>query len=150
MWDRTLNTFPNGMCIGPREEHLYVVMSLNPPRVVRVNINQDGSAGDVETVVELPQTVPDGLAFDSDGNLYISCYRPDRIYRFDTEGRLDILADDFEGSSSLTASGVAASRAASPPPLWKLRRTRLSFPIGGMSPSDPPPKPSSPRTRSSV
>ena len=109
VWGRTLKSFPNGMCIGPREEHLYVVMSLNPPRVVRVNINQDGSAGDVETVVELPQTVPDGIAFDSDGNLYISCYRPDRIYRFDTEGTLDILADDFEGTLVAAPTNIAFS-----------------------------------------
>ena len=35
---------------------------------------------------------------------------------------------------------VAASRALSPPPLRKPRRTRLSLPMGGMSPCAPLPK----------
>jgi gluconolactonase len=49
-------------------------------------------------VVELPGTVPDGVAFDTDGNLYISCYRPDRIYRLSPTGNLDVLAEDYEGT----------------------------------------------------
>ncbi len=32
-------------------------------------------------VVVLPGTVPDGLAFDADGGLWISCCRPNRVYR---------------------------------------------------------------------
>ena len=82
-------------------------MSLNPPRVARVRIGAEGQAGDVETVVELPETVPDGLAFDTDGNLYISCYRPDRIYRLTPSGHLDILADDFEGTLIAAPTNIA-------------------------------------------
>ncbi|MDA1229065.1 MAG: SMP-30/gluconolactonase/LRE family protein [Chloroflexi bacterium] len=64
-------TFPNGMCLSPDGGYLYVAMSLNPPRVSRIKIQADGSAGEV--VTEVPQAVPDGLAFDTDGSLYISC-----------------------------------------------------------------------------
>ena len=87
VWDRTLKTFPNGLCIGPNGDSLYVAMSLNSPRIARVEILPDGSAGNIETVVELPRTVPDGVAFDTDGNLYVSCYRPDIIYRLSPGGR---------------------------------------------------------------
>jgi gluconolactonase len=98
VWTRDAKTFPNGLCLGPGDEHLYVVMSLNPPRVDRIKIEPDGSAGPIETVVELPMTVPDGVAFDTDGYLYASMYRPDRIYRLSPSGQLDILAEDFEGT----------------------------------------------------
>ena len=98
VWDRRLREFPNGLCLSPDGESLYVAMSLNPPRVERIRIDADGSAGPIETVVELPLTVPDGVAFDTEGNLYISMYRPDVIYRRTPPGRLDVLAEDFEGT----------------------------------------------------
>ncbi|MCH8825827.1 MAG: SMP-30/gluconolactonase/LRE family protein [Chloroflexi bacterium] len=107
VWERTSVTFPNGICLSPSSEYLYVVMSLNPPRVSRIRIEADGSAGDVELVTELPETVPDGLAFDTDGNLYISCYRPDRIYRLAVDGGLQVLADDFEGTLIAAPTNVA-------------------------------------------
>ena len=107
VWDRSLKEFPNGLCLGPGGDYLYVVMSLNPPRVSRIKIEPDGSAGPAETVVELPMTVPDGVAFDTDGNLYISCYRPDRIYRLSPSGQLDVLAEDFEGTAIACPTNIA-------------------------------------------
>ena len=81
VWDRRPKEFPNGQCLAPDARSLYVAMSLNPPRVDRVEIEPDGGPGVVETVIELPGTVPDGVAFDTGGNLYVSMYRPDVIYR---------------------------------------------------------------------
>ena len=66
VWSRDLCSFPNGLCIGPEGHSLYIAMSVNPPRVDRVNINSDGSPGEIDTVVEFPHTVPDGVAFDSE------------------------------------------------------------------------------------
>ena len=109
VWDRSLKTFPNGLCVGPNGDSLYVAMSLNPPRIARVEILPDGSAGNVETVVELPRTVPDGVAFDTDGNLYISCYRPDIIYRLSPEGDLEVLAEDYEGTAMAAPTNLAFS-----------------------------------------
>ena len=107
IWSRELRTFPNGMCLSPGGDYLYVVMSLNPPRVVRVKVKGDGKAGAVETVVELPRTVPDGIAFDTEDNLFISCYRPDRVYRLAPSGQLDILAEDFEGTLISAPTNIA-------------------------------------------
>jgi gluconolactonase len=107
VWCRSLTQFPNGLCLSPDGNYLYVVMSLNPPRVVRVRIEPDGGAGDIETVVHLPGTVPDGLAFDTEGRLYISCYRPDRIYRLSQQGKLDILAEDYEGTAIAAPTNIA-------------------------------------------
>lgn len=107
VWTRKLCEFPNGLCFGPSGNSLFVAMSLNPPRVAEVRIDSDGSAGDIRTVVEIPGAVPDGVAFDTDGNLYIACYRPDRIYRFSSDGELEVLADDFEGTIIAAPTNIA-------------------------------------------
>ena len=107
VWTRDVNTFPNGLCLGPKGDFLYVVMSLNTPRIVRIKIKDDGNPGPIETVIELPRTVPDGVAFDTESNLYISCYRPDRIYRLTPSGHLDILAEDWEGTIIASPTNIA-------------------------------------------
>ena len=107
VWRQSPTEFPNGLALGPEGDFLYVVVSTNPPRVERVKMGSDGSAGEVETVVHLPETVPDGLAFDTDGNLYVSCYRPDRIYQLSPACELEILAEDFEGTVMAAPTNIA-------------------------------------------
>ncbi len=107
VWNRSLCQFPNGLCLGPDGTSLFVAMSLSPPRISEIQIAPDGSAGDSRTVVELPAAVPDGVAFDIDLNLYIACYRPDRIYRLTPSGQLDVLADDFEGTIIAAPTNIA-------------------------------------------
>ena len=98
VWDRRLKEFPNGICISPDEGYLVVAMSLNPPRIAKVLIDRAGNPDKIDTLVEIPGTVPDGVLFDRQGFIYVSCYRPDRIYRLSPLGELEILADDFEGT----------------------------------------------------
>ena len=107
VWCRGLPHFPNGLCLNADQSHLFVAMSLGPPRVSRVAIEADGNAGQVETVLELPKTVPDGLAYDATGDLYVSCYRPDIIYRYTSAGELQVLAEDFEGTKIAAPTNVA-------------------------------------------
>ena len=90
--------FPNGCAVSPDGHYLYIAMSLNAPRVVRMPIAGGRQSGPVETVVELPATVPDGLAFCDDGSLLISCYRPDMILRYSADGALMVLISDYEGT----------------------------------------------------
>ncbi len=47
------------------------------------------------------------MAFDTDGNLYVACYRPDRIYRLSPGGSLDILAEDYEGTIMAASTNIA-------------------------------------------
>ncbi len=107
VWETSLTHFPNGLALAPDGTHLYVAVSLGQPRVSRVAINDDGTAGTVSLVAELPEAVPDGLAFDSEGNLFVSCYRPDRIYRVAVEGPVDIFCDDPEGTMLAAPTNVA-------------------------------------------
>ncbi len=90
--------FPNGCAVSPDGGYLYVAMSLNSPRVIRFAIEKGTRKGDAEGVLELPHTVPDGLAFCADGSLLIACYRPDTIFRMRPNGETSILMDDYEGT----------------------------------------------------
>jgi gluconolactonase len=101
-----LEAFPNGMALHPDGSRLYVVLS-NLPGVVSLALNADGTVGPAETVVELPRTVPDGLAFDAAGNLYIACYTPDVIYRLTPAGELAVLAEDWESVIFATPTNIA-------------------------------------------
>lgn len=90
--------FPNGCAVSPDGQYLYIAMSLNPPRMTRFRIENGRKVGPTETIVELPHTVPDGLAFCTDGSFLVSCYRPDTIFRVLPNGDVIILMDDYEGT----------------------------------------------------
>ena len=84
---------------GAGETHLYVAMSLGPGRISRVEIRDDGSAGAVEDIAVLKGTLPDGLAFDEEENLYVVTYRPDAVYLIPRGSREPVLvAHDPEGA----------------------------------------------------
>lgn len=93
--DQSVAQFPNGLALNAAEDFLYLAMS-TLPGVVRVPVAAGRVTGPAEEVVLLPRTVPDGLAFDEAGNLYISCYAPDVVYRLDPGGALEVLVEDWE------------------------------------------------------
>lgn len=94
-WCREVFDFANGMALSPDGSWLYVVESY-ARQVRRIPIGADGSAGPSEVFVNEVGTIPDGLAFDVCGNLYISCYEPSAVYRADPSGRLELLIWDPE------------------------------------------------------
>lgn len=106
IWDRQANGFTNGMCLSADGHWLYVVES-SPPLISRVEIREDGSAGQREVVVELPRQVPDGVAFDAAGNLYISLYNPNIIYCLNAAGELLTLYDDWEQLMLIAPTNIA-------------------------------------------
>ncbi len=106
IWSRAAHRFPNGMALNPDQSHLYVVESLLPG-VSRIAVNSDGSAGEHEVVVDLPQTVPDGIAFAEDGTLWIACYTPDRIFTLDSAARLELIAEDWTHTTLASPTNLA-------------------------------------------
>jgi len=106
IWSTTANGFTNGMCLGPDGKSLYVVES-SPPLISRIPINADGSAGARSIVVELPRMVPDGVAFDEAGDLWISFYNPNVIYRVSADGALQLMYDDWEQSLLIAPTNIA-------------------------------------------
>ena len=96
--DSENSRFPNGCALSPDGRFLYIAMSLGSPQIVRFPVENGRKVGPTETVVELPHTVPDGLAFCADGSFLVSCYRPDTIFRVLPGGDLTVLMDDYEGT----------------------------------------------------
>ncbi|MCA9858222.1 MAG: SMP-30/gluconolactonase/LRE family protein [Thermomicrobiales bacterium] len=101
-----VTAFPNGLCLSPDGHWLYVVVS-ELPGIVRVAIEADGSAGAIETVVDLPKNVPDGIAFDMDGTLYIACYAPSVIYRLRPGGPLEVFGYDWQNTQLAAPTNIA-------------------------------------------
>jgi sugar lactone lactonase YvrE len=93
LWCDHAFNFANGMALHPEGNRLLVVETFGAC-VSSVLIEQDGSAGAVSLVVGGVERLPDGLAFDADGTLYISCYEPSRIYCLPAGGKLEIFLDD--------------------------------------------------------
>ncbi len=107
VWTAALRRYPNGCCFSADGRWLYVVES-SLPGVWRVPVGADGAAGEPALVVELPDAhVPDGIAFDDEGALYIACYRPDRVYRLAPDGDLVVVADDPRGLKLNTPTNAA-------------------------------------------
>ena len=106
VWHAGPFNFANGLALSPSEDALYVVCSFSPS-VERIELLPDGSPGKRSTFLDLPKTVPDGLAFDTAGNLYVTCYAPNRIYRVDPDGRVDLLLDDWEAHTLSNPTNIA-------------------------------------------
>ena len=55
-------------------------------RITRVPIHADGSAGKAGTYAADLPGLPDGIAFDDAGALYVGCYEPSRLLRIPPGG----------------------------------------------------------------
>ena len=98
---------PNAIALDAEERFLYFVETYGSS-VSRIAIKADGSAGTFDRVVHIPRHVPDGIAFDDEGLLWIACHRPDAIYRFDLNSRrLELFAEDWKGEQLRGPTDVA-------------------------------------------
>ena len=107
VWHAGPFNFANGIAIGPKHDAVYVVCTWLPG-VERIEIKPDGSAGKRSVYVKLPDKVlPDGLAFDALGNLYVTCYTPARIYKFTPRKKLSVLIEDWEAHMLSNPTNIA-------------------------------------------
>jgi gluconolactonase len=98
---------PNAIALDADEKFLYFVETFGGS-IARIAILPDGSAGTFERVLHMPRHIPDGIAFDEQGRLWIGCHRPDKICVFDmTTKRLETFAEDWEGESLRGPTDVA-------------------------------------------
>jgi len=104
-YDRDV-TFANGLAVSPDGSSLYVAETF-ASKVFRVPIRDDGSAGEREDVAHVPGSLPDGLAFDVQGNLYVGCYEPSHILRVDPDGGVDVLWHDVTAHTLAHPTNVA-------------------------------------------
>lgn len=79
--------FPNGIAFSADCKSLFVCESaLN--RILTFKVNDDGSLTDKKVFFELPGGDPDGIAFDTEGNLYAAHFGGAAIYVFSPAGNL--------------------------------------------------------------
>ena len=104
-YDRPV-VFANGLTFDASGRFLYVAETFGE-KVFRIPVRDDGSAGEREEVASLPGWLPDGIAFDAEGNLYVGCYEPSQVVRIDPSGRVDVLYRDVTAHTLAHPTNVA-------------------------------------------
>ncbi len=108
--------FSNGLAISPKDEAVFMIES-TAADILRIPVDRDGTAGMPEIYAQLQGTVPDGLAFAQNGDLYCSCYLPNRIYVISPDQNVELLIEDTTGEVLNQPTNVA----------FEPKRTRLFF-----------------------
>jgi gluconolactonase len=91
-WSEPMD-FANGMALAGDGTALMVVETFSR-LITRIAIGLDGNPqGRSDYAIDLP-ALPDGIAFDDAGNLFVACYEPSRILRVGPTGRVEVYLDD--------------------------------------------------------
>ncbi len=94
LWYREPLNFANGLAFAPDGSALYVIESFSRS-VSRIPLTDTGQAGKKEHIASIGM-VPDGLAVDALGRLYVSCYEPSAVYRVALDGTVETIWHDPE------------------------------------------------------
>lgn len=106
VWHDGPFNFANGITLAPEGDAVYLCCTWLPG-VERIAIRPDGSPGRRSVYVRLPKTLPDGLAFDARGNLYVACYTPARIYKITPDREVSVLIEDWEAHTMCLPTNIA-------------------------------------------
>jgi gluconolactonase len=98
--------FANGLALSADERFLYVVQSTRD-NVLEIEIRADGRAGRPKVYASGLARVPDGMALDAVGNLYVTCYASDNVYKVSPRGKVQLLAYDPSGTMIARPTNVA-------------------------------------------
>jgi gluconolactonase len=98
--------FPNGLALSADDRHLFMVESQRD-RVLRIPILPNGSTSAPEVYADGLARIPDGLALDAEGNLYVTCYASDNIYRVTPQRTIKLLVFDPEGTRIARPTNIA-------------------------------------------
>jgi gluconolactonase len=85
--------YANGLALSADGRFLFMVES-DTDSVLRFEIRADGTLSPHEVYATECGRLPDGLALDADGNLYVSCYASDEIWRINPAGEKTLFAWD--------------------------------------------------------
>jgi len=91
--DTTCAAYPNGLAVSPDGGEVAIVES-TLPGVSVLDLGADGSLTNRRVLVRMPGTVPDGLLYDREGRLLISCWAPDAVFRLEADGDLTVVVHD--------------------------------------------------------
>lgn len=88
--------YANGLALSADERHLFMVES-DSDSVLQFGIDSDGKLNAPKVYADHVGRLPDGLALDVEGNLYVCCYASDEIWRISPDGQKSLLAHDRWG-----------------------------------------------------
>lgn len=137
LWYREPMTFANGMALAPSGDALFVCETF-ARQIARIAVDGSGAAVGASVFARDLPGLPDGIAFDAGGNLFVGCYEPSRILRIAPDGHAaEVYIEDatahllahptniaFDGPALFTANlgrwhvtRIASDTNA--PPLWR-------------------------------
>lgn len=82
---------------------VYVAVS-EKASVVAIPINEDGTPGEPSVFLELGDVMPDGIAFDTNGDLYVADPPAHTLWKVSPDGSIEVVADvddGLDGTSSV-------------------------------------------------
>ena len=85
--------YANGLAMTKDGRKLFMVES-NANRVWRFELSENRAVTTQSVYAENVGRMPDGLALDEAGNVYVSCYASDDIHRIAPDGRVERFAHD--------------------------------------------------------
>jgi len=86
--------YANGLALSADQRWLFMVES-DSDRVYRFELTSDDQLGSGEVYAENVGRLPDGLALDEAGILYVACYASDEIWRISPSREKTLLAWDY-------------------------------------------------------
>jgi len=88
--------YTNECAVDPARKYLYVNETF-ARRVSRFRLDKNGTLSGRETVTEFgPADFPDGLTFDSAGNLWVTCIISNRLIRVAPDGSQQVILEDCD------------------------------------------------------
>ena len=135
VWYGEPMTFANGMALAPSDDALFVCETF-ARRITRIAIGENGGAAGGSVFAGNLPGLPDGIAFDVSGHLFVGCYEPSRVLRVSPHGKAEVYIEDptahllahptniaFDGSALFVANlgrwhVTQISTDTSAPPLW--------------------------------
>jgi gluconolactonase len=85
LWHAGTLDFANGMALSRDGASLLAIETFGR-RLSRIAIGSDGSAASLSILAEGLPGLPDGVAIDDAGRIFVSCYEPSRILRLAPDG----------------------------------------------------------------
>lgn len=89
--------FPNGMALSADDRTLYVVQSTKN-NLLAIELASPDAARGIRVFADGLDRVPDGAVLDERGNIYVTCYASDHIYKVTPQGKVSVLAWDPHGT----------------------------------------------------